>query len=66
MAKGRKGSSPTEDAPKRTSIVIRPSRWEKVKYIAFMEKREISEIIDELLDEAIKKYEKKNGEIPAR
>ena len=63
MAKGLKGSSLKKDAPKRTSLIIKPSTLEKIGYIAFKEKRDKTAIVDEALGEVIKRYEKKNGPI---
>jgi hypothetical protein len=67
MAKGIKGSSPSEEnRPVKTSIVLLPATMKKVRYMALMEEREISSIIDEALQEKIKQYEKKNGPIPLK
>lgn len=66
MAKGIKGSGPTEDVPVRTSLIVRPSVIQKLKYIALMDRSTQTAIIDGLLNEYIAKWEKKNGEIPVK
>jgi|GEM_PF-4404670 len=66
MAKGVKGSGPTEDIPARTSFVIRPSITNKLKYIALMDQTTQTEIIGKLLTDYIEKWEKKNGAIPVK
>jgi len=66
MAKGVKGSGPTEDVPTRTTFIIRPSIISKLKYIALMEQTTQTAIIDKLLADYIDKYEKKNGPIPIK
>lgn len=65
MAKGVKGSTP-QDAPKRTSFNVRPSLINKAKYIAWKENKDMSTLVNEGLEEVIKKYEKKNGPIPVK
>ncbi len=63
MAKGIKGSGPTEDVPQRTSIIIKPSIIYKLKFIALKDKTSQTAIIDGLLADYVAKWEKKNGEI---
>jgi hypothetical protein len=64
MAKGIKGSGPTDDIPARTTFIIRPSVTEKLKYIALMDKTTQTAIIDKLLSGFVERWEKKNGPIP--
>jgi hypothetical protein len=63
MAKGVKGSGPTEDVPVRTTIIIRPSIIYKLKYIALHDKTSQTAILDGLAEDYIAKWEKKNGSI---
>lgn len=63
MAKGVKGSSPTEDVPVRTSYNIRPSITLKMKYIALVEKTNVTALQEQLFTDFIRRWEKKNGEI---
>lgn len=63
MAKGVKGSGPTEDMPVRTSFIIKPSIIRKLKRIALDDDTTQTAIVDKLLSEYILKWEKKNGEI---
>lgn len=67
MAKGKKGSSPIdEDKPKRTSFNILPSTKRKVDYISLMDRKDLTDIVEEGLQHIIAQYEKKNGPIPIR
>jgi len=67
MAKGVKGSTPTNDnAPARTTYISTVGRLRKLKYMAFMEKTNATAIINESVDKAIAKYEKDNGPIPIK
>lgn len=63
MAKGIKGSGPTEDIPQRTTIIIKPSIIYKLKFIALKDKTTQTAIIDSIAAEYIAKWEKKNGDI---
>ncbi len=63
MAKGVKGSGPTEDVPQRTTIIIKPSIIYKLKFIALKDKTSQTAIIDSLLSDYVVKWEKKNGEV---
>lgn len=62
MAKGIKGSGPTEDKPIRTTFLIRPSLISKLKFIAFKDGTSQTAIIDKQLSEYVEKWEKKHGE----
>ncbi|HEV7333246.1 MAG TPA: hypothetical protein VGN63_19580 [Flavisolibacter sp.] len=67
MAKGVKGSTPTDlNRPERTTIISTHLRLEKLRYIAFMEKTDMTSIMNEQLDKVIAKYEKEHGEIPVK
>jgi hypothetical protein len=66
MAKGIKGSGPTEDVPTRTTLIIRPSIIRKLKYIALADGTTQTAIIDGELTDYVAKWEKKNGPIPVK
>ena len=66
MAKGIKGSGPTEDIPARTSYLLKPSKTQKLKHIAFVDGTTQTAILDQLLGDYIAKWEKKNGTIPLK
>jgi hypothetical protein len=67
MAKGVKGSAPPkEERPARTSFNIYPAKMKKLKYIALMEEKDLTRLIDEAMDNIIDKYERKNGPIPVK
>lgn len=67
MAKGVKGSTPTDlHRPARTSVISTHFRLEKMRYISFMEKKDMTTYINEAFDKAIAKYEKEHGEIPVK
>lgn len=67
MAKGVKGSTPTDlNRPVRTTVISTYTRQEKLRYIAFMEKTDMTSIINKAIDEVITKYEKKNGPVPVK
>lgn len=67
MAKGVKGSSPkNEEKPVRTSFIIDTVINKKLNYIALMDDRDKTEIVNEAFTEIINKWEKKNGKIPLK
>lgn len=67
MAKGVRGSTPTDvNKPVKTTFNSTYRRMEKLRYIAFMGKTDMTAIINEQLDKVIAKYEKNNGEIPVK
>lgn len=67
MAKGIKGSSPTDaDKKAKTSFITTYEKMEKLRYVAFMSKREIGAVLNDALDIVIAKYEKENGAIPVK
>ena len=66
MAKGIKGSGPTEDVPTRTTLIIRPSVIKKMKVMAAMGGTTQTALVDEALTDYIAKWEKKNGPIPVK
>jgi hypothetical protein len=63
MAKGVKGSTDPDNKPVRTSFVILPSTMKKIRFIALMEERDITSIVDEGLNVVIKRYEKAHGPV---
>jgi len=65
MAKGVKGSSTASDKT-RTSYILHNEIVKKVRYIALMDEREITDVVDKALREYIDKWEKKNGAIPKK
>jgi predicted DNA-binding protein len=62
MAKGVKGSSP-EIKPVRTSFILSPVISKKLNYISFQTEKDKTAIVDDALNEYIRKYEKKHGDI---
>lgn len=67
MAKGVKGSTPVGlEAKARTSIISTYGRLEKIRYIAFMQKEDMSDLVNAAFDKIIAKYEKDNGPIPVK
>ena len=63
MAKGIKGSSPTEDIPVRTSFNIKPSITKNLKRIALEDNTNQTAILETALSEFIAKWEKKHPDI---
>jgi hypothetical protein len=67
MAKGVRGSTPSEEnKPLKTSLVVQPVTMKKIRFIALMEEKEISSLVEEGFQEVIKRYEKKKGLIPVK
>ncbi len=58
MAKGVKGSSPTEDIPVRTSFIIKPSITRKLKRIALEDNTTQTAIVDKLLTDYITEWQR--------
>lgn len=48
----------------RTTIIINKDRLQKIKFIALAERKSIKEIIAEVIDEKLEKWEIENGPIP--
>ena len=48
----------------RTTIIINKDRHQKIKFIALAERKTIKEIIAEVIDEKLEKWEIENGPIP--
>lgn len=48
----------------RTTIIINKDRLKKVKFIALTEGKTIKEIIAEVIDDKLERWEKENGPIP--
>jgi predicted transcriptional regulator len=61
-AKGIKGSTPATK-PVKTTFIIQPEIMRKIKFIALMEQTDMTSLINESLQQIVKRYEKKNGEI---
>jgi hypothetical protein len=64
MAKAKK-----EEAPKRSKgfmCNMREDVYKKMGYIAVMDEKDKTDIVEEALLDYISKYEKKNGQIPIR
>lgn len=51
---------------KRTSLILYADTFKKVKYISLMDEIDITEIVEEALNEHVAKWEKKNGAIPKK
>lgn len=67
MAKGIKGSTPSEeDKPHKTTFIVDPALMKKVRYIALMDETEMTGIVKEALSDYVQKWEKKNGPIPVK
>jgi hypothetical protein len=67
MAKGVKGSTPPdEEKPIRTSFNILPGTMKKIKYVALMDEKDLTSLVDESLKRIIADYEKRNGPIPSK
>lgn len=64
MAKGVKGSArPEEEKPIRTSFNIQTGLMDKVRYIGFYGKKDLTQIITEALTAYVAQYEAENGKI---
>ena len=48
----------------RTTIITNKDRLQKIKFIALAERKTIKEIIAEVIDEKLEKWEIENGPIP--
>lgn len=53
----------TKEGETRATFIINETILEKVKDLAYWERVTIKEVVNTALEEAIAKYEKKNGEI---
>jgi hypothetical protein len=53
-----------EDPESRVTYIVRESLQQKVKYIAVMEKKQIKDVVNKILDEFISEWERKNGKTP--
>lgn len=47
----------------RTTIIINKDRLQKIKFIALAERKTIKEIIAEVIDDKLERWEKENGPI---
>lgn len=52
-----------EDKDVRATFIAKESKVKKVKAIAYWEREDIKVVFDKILDDAIAKYERKNGPI---
>lgn len=48
---------------RQITFIIKESTHEKLKAVAYWDRKKIKEVVNQMLEEAIKKYEKDNGEI---
>ena len=48
----------------RTTIIINKDRLQKIKFIALAERKTIKEIIAEVIDDKLERWENENGPIP--
>lgn len=53
----------TEDKEIRATFIAKESKVKKMKAIAYWEREDIKVVFDKILDDAIAKYERKNGPI---
>lgn len=52
-----------EDEKAKTSFYFRKDLQKQLKYIALKENKNLTDVLEEAIEEYISKYEKKNGEI---
>lgn len=48
----------------RTTIIINKDRLQKIKFVALAERKTIKEIIAEVIDDKLERWENENGPIP--
>ena len=65
MAKSVKKAEP-QAGKMRTTFYLSQVATEKLKFVAFMSKKTQTAALDEALTDYFTKWEKKNGQIPAR
>jgi len=53
----------TKDKETRATFIVNEELLEKLKAIAYWDRKLIKEVVDTALQEAVAKYEKKNGDI---
>jgi len=56
----KRGTKPNET---RATLIVNEDVLEKLKAIAYWERTLIKDVVNEALEEAVKRYEKKHGEI---
>ncbi len=61
-----KKATTDEIANQKASFNLRPALVKQLKYVALMESKTQTEIIDKLLSDYVDKWEKKNGKIPVK
>lgn len=59
MAKAAKD----QDKPAKTSLSIRPSKMKKLRILAVYDNKSVTDLVDEGIDDIIKRLEKKYGEV---
>jgi hypothetical protein len=55
----------TKENETRATFIVREDLLEKLKAIAYWDRTLIKEVVDKALEEAVVKYEKKNGPVKA-
>ena len=55
----------TKENETRATFIVKEDILEKLKGIAYWERIKIKEVLDKALEEAVSKYEKKNGVVKA-
>jgi hypothetical protein len=53
----------TKEGETRATFIVKEELLEKLKAIAYWDRKLIKEVVTSALEEAVNKYEKKNGEI---
>jgi len=53
----------TKEKETRATFIVNEDLLEKLKAIAYWDRKMIKEVVDTALQDAVKKYEKKNGDI---
>ena len=66
MAKKKSAPKADSQTKERTTVFLRPAMVRNVKYIAFMDEKTQTDVLDEALTEYVAKWEMKNGEIPKK
>jgi uncharacterized protein YjaZ len=65
MAKTVKKEAKAEGREKKTtSLILYSDTQKKIRLISVLDEKEITEIMEEALDEYIAKWERKNGPLP--
>jgi hypothetical protein len=59
------GRKPNPEKKERTSFIISPSTFWKIKYASLFSGKNQTELLDEALNKFLDEWEKSNGPIPA-